>query len=1219
MRKEPSPTASKQTQSSSAAQPAARPLSGKQEAEITSSAQIAGSDAGGDIVDLDNEGAVAAAAADTSGGGMAGEDAALRGMTYMKLQQPAKGDPRLYQLAALPNGIQALVIQQPGVQLATIATAVAVGQYSDPAEFLGLAHLTEHAVFLGTKKYPEETGFDEFLSRHGGQTNAYTATDATVYYAQLAPDAFEEGLDRLSDFFHAPLMNISSVWDEVRAVVSEHSNNRHDSFWTMDRMMLSMASPQNPMHSFHTGDHETLEAHGKKELDRAIHRFYEQNYCPSRTKVVTLSSEPLKKQLELIARTFGSIPKPETGCSATPAAFSKVEAFQAESLGHWVRVQGTPLEPELWMVFPLPSSERGASRRTKPFRHLARALSYEGQDSLVYALSNVYGLTNSFAPKMESTPTGTVVWLEARLTQKGFDNIGSVMGVVFAYLAKIRCQGVTGADLEALADDAKLRWEWGDPDDAEAATQSFAEDMTRVPPDELLGAGELIEEPSEEAVRRYLEHLVPANMNAGVIYTPSAATPRPQEKQETLPHYDAKYSKSTLAHEFGKDNVAAWSRWFDECRTPEKMENELLVRMQGIDPTLQELPKAVPPRPIKANSQFISLDHATANAGASKVSKLFGQSPVRVVADDEGANRLFFREGWTRPGPQVWTTVFLQTPVDVHAKEMKPEAKLMHSLSMELLNDGLKSRMADIMNAGTSYSLAAGPDGITISFEAFRPNVADVSQKLLEEARRGAKPTPVQFKRALESLHTNVRLCTGGLDMAEKEIKVLLTPNTFNHDELAYALEPLMYDLNANKIDHTIADLWKRDFSATGLVVGDIGEIEARQLYERVVAGAQSMGARFSVRADTAMRVAPIVQPTRPVEVRALAPCVGDNSHVFRMWVLFGVPTVEERVLMGMLEPLLYERTFTELRTKRGLGYLVSADVDFMSNVMRVGCAVQGEKMLPDDIEFECERVWANEMPKKIAEMTLAEFAALKSSYRSKIVEPPTSHDNEARAFQEPILLGQCDRLSEHMLAYLDTVDSKDLLAKTWARLALPATPRKKVVVKYFATNSVPRRPSQRELLLKARAADLDDAATTRLLAESNVALVVPRARSSHRKLLTDGGFYPQELHCDAVAQTKGEVLADTSAAGSVNGDKSGGTSSFLEVSGDGTSVGVPTSSGLAARFGDALLKPMATTEPPQVAGGSRLVGQAVAAAPRRTAASSALERLAARREAQRL
>lgn len=51
-------------------------------------------------------------------------------------------------------------------------------------------------LFLGTKKYPVENEFTQFLTQNGGSYNAYTANDHTNYYFSTKTESLEPSLDR---------------------------------------------------------------------------------------------------------------------------------------------------------------------------------------------------------------------------------------------------------------------------------------------------------------------------------------------------------------------------------------------------------------------------------------------------------------------------------------------------------------------------------------------------------------------------------------------------------------------------------------------------------------------------------------------------------------------------------------------------------------------------------------------------------------------------------------------------------------------------------------------------------------------------------------------------------------------------------------------------------------------------------------------------------------
>jgi hypothetical protein len=40
-------------------------------------------------------------------------------------------------------------------------------------------------LFLGTEKYPDENSYSSFLATHGGNSNAFTASETTNYHFEI--------------------------------------------------------------------------------------------------------------------------------------------------------------------------------------------------------------------------------------------------------------------------------------------------------------------------------------------------------------------------------------------------------------------------------------------------------------------------------------------------------------------------------------------------------------------------------------------------------------------------------------------------------------------------------------------------------------------------------------------------------------------------------------------------------------------------------------------------------------------------------------------------------------------------------------------------------------------------------------------------------------------------------------------------------------------------
>jgi secreted Zn-dependent insulinase-like peptidase len=1056
------------------------------------------------------------------------------GMTTQTLSQKAKGDAREYQMVKLSNGVQVLAIQDKTAQQAAFSVAVTAGQFYDPPEFLGLAHLCEHAVFLGTEKYPERTGFDEFLAKHGGQTNAYTASEATVYYASLDEKAFEEGIDRFADFFRAPLFNISTVWDEIRAVESEHSKNKNNMQWRTERAMLSLANPLNPIEWFHTGDDESLEGLGEKPLEQALKKYFNEHYCPHRLNLVTFGKDSTSQQLATAAKSFGAI-KRRPECKAGPVSFAQEAPFnKAERLGNLLHVDGANPIPQLWLMVPMESIT--PLHKSRPLKYIRRLLSYEGEDSLLFALNTELQLAKSLSVSSDDTSAGTMIWLRFDLTDQGLKTPMAVLDTLFAYLAKLHKSGLTHVQLESLKLDSKLDWDWRESVDAETATQDFAELMTRYTPSELLQGDEVITEPNVEAVQKVLEQIIPENMNVGLAEL-SPQWPNGKEVK-TLPHYGSQYVRYSL-DELASDNLLLWKRWFQKNTSDVEIDATLLANLQKVNSNLSELPKMQVPEEMHVTQGTMPLDHAQAKRGASEVAQVLGEVPRQLVGRDfSSQEQLFFREGWMVPGPRVQARFFLRPAEDSKYKDQEtPLSRVLNLIGIDILGKVLNGRLAKYVNSGTTYSLAVTPGGINLGVLAFKPDIEAFSKQVLLEVKKELSAPQIMFDRAWGDLYQKLNICEGPLIAASKVFDLLLRTDEFNENELLDVLDGSKNEVTKEAVEKYMADQWKGHFSSTGLIYGAISDQEALKLSKNVLAELNTIGAQVDVAGDEVERVSPVVNIDTPIEFRSMNPCAHNSNHVYRMRVLLGVPSIRQTVLLSIIKPVIQELSFSELRTKSGLGYIVGSDVTQMSNVLTVECFIQGEVMPPDDLELQCERVWAKSVPERFENMSANEFESLKASYRAQLLSPPNGHEEEVGLFAEALLQGQCTNLQTELLNFLDTVESKDDVLNEWRRAVLPDIStddmRKKVTVKYFGHGSSPSLesvpPTTRSVQVKARKLGLDEVTVARLVAEiQNVRLVNHASSHSRKRLEIANGFFDTELKCsvDTSDNNNDNVLA---------------------------------------------------------------------------------------------
>lgn len=188
-------------------------------------------------------------------------------------------DFRHYQLS---NGMHAIAVHHPRSNEAGFAVAANTGSLYDPEDVPGLAHFLEHMLFLGTSKYPEPESYDSFLTQNGGANNAYTDEEKTVFFNKVTDSAFEEALDRFSEFFKAPLFDRKYEEKEVNAIDAEHQKNIPNDDERAWYTIRSLA--KGPMSRFATGNSATLSTNPKAKgidlVDR-LRDFHSKYYCGS--------------------------------------------------------------------------------------------------------------------------------------------------------------------------------------------------------------------------------------------------------------------------------------------------------------------------------------------------------------------------------------------------------------------------------------------------------------------------------------------------------------------------------------------------------------------------------------------------------------------------------------------------------------------------------------------------------------------------------------------------------------------------------------------------------------------------------------------------------------------------------------------------------------------------------------------------------------------------
>ncbi len=131
---------------------------------------------------------------------------------------PARAaEPEKY---TLPNGLEVLLIENHRAPVVSILVWIKAGSAAEGPDEYGLAHLIEHMMFKGTDRRGPGMISTE-VEAAGGDINAYTSFDQTVYYVNMASRFAERGLDILADMVLHPALDPAEFAREKEVVLEE--------------------------------------------------------------------------------------------------------------------------------------------------------------------------------------------------------------------------------------------------------------------------------------------------------------------------------------------------------------------------------------------------------------------------------------------------------------------------------------------------------------------------------------------------------------------------------------------------------------------------------------------------------------------------------------------------------------------------------------------------------------------------------------------------------------------------------------------------------------------------------------------------------------------------------------------------------------------------------------------------------------------------------------
>ncbi|CAM9916972.1 unnamed protein product [Scytosiphon promiscuus] len=677
-------------------------------------------------------------------------------------------DVRSYRHLVLSNGLEVVLVSDPYTEQAAASMFIRAGHMQDPPELAGMAHFHEHMLFLGTEVFPEEGEFENFLTQHGGSSNAYTATESTNYYFDVKSSHLKGATDRFAQFFQTPLFAESAIERETQAVDSEHSNNKNEDSWRIYQVLKATANPSHAFSKFGSGNYETLRPRPEEGIDTraALIKFHQKYYSADAMKLSILGNEDLDTLEAWVRDAFSGVRN-----TAPPAVpdYGPFPAFGEGELGRRVTVIPIKETRQLAMSWPLPPTTDPGYRRSKPTVYVSHVLGYEGEGGLHKLLHGRGWVSSLSAGSMVTGIDFQLFRLSLSLTEEGERHTDEIIELCHRFIALMRLEPPRKRiqdDLAALGEIGFRFLENGTPS---RAVQNIATTLGEgeVEPEEVLSGAFTVLDWDPAAITDVIDRLTPRNCQILVV------------------------SKKDEEEASGDDSEAAgWKkeRWYGTPYKVERLSEEELHRLESVPAHVEGSPEAFflsegnPFVPTEFGLRADAADAAArgdasaaasgdVDAASAAIAAAAGGGPDAVAEAIRGllppsipalALETVPKEDWSRLLPptlvleggggsggaaaegegsvNVWHKMDRSYRVPKSSIAVKlwtpepyvsPLAAMQARIFVKLLKEDLKSWAYDASLAGLRYSLEMSTQGLQLSVGGYSSTVALLLSKIL--------------------------------------------------------------------------------------------------------------------------------------------------------------------------------------------------------------------------------------------------------------------------------------------------------------------------------------------------------------------------------------------------------------------------------------------------------------------------------------------------------
>jgi zinc protease len=214
--------------------------------------------------------------------------------------------PLPFKHMTLPNGLEVYTVEDHKSPTVAVQVWYHVGSKDDPTGRSGFAHLFEHMMFKGNEHLTADA-FDDLTENIGGENNAFTADDVTVYHEVVPSNYLDPILWAEAERMSALALNDQNFASERDVVKEEYrqrvlANPYGEFFLDIDRKSFAVHPYKRPG----IGNIAELDASKLPEV-KAFHSTF---YRPDNATLIVVGDFNQEEVDGWVKKYFGAVAKP---------------------------------------------------------------------------------------------------------------------------------------------------------------------------------------------------------------------------------------------------------------------------------------------------------------------------------------------------------------------------------------------------------------------------------------------------------------------------------------------------------------------------------------------------------------------------------------------------------------------------------------------------------------------------------------------------------------------------------------------------------------------------------------------------------------------------------------------------------------------------------------------------------------------------------------------